>query len=376
LLQVCTSPNFGLTVLSSGYVGIGTTNPNVLFQVGTPPNSGLTVLGNGNVGIGHTMPYALLVVGSGVTKGIVVTAGGFVGIGTSTPQNEFEIDTHYGANSGTTFVSNAGSVAFGSITAAVPYNSSYPIEIRNAGSPMLWNTTQLDWITSSGTPTINIRDGGTNFVIYVLDSSLRQNEYNFGQQGNFTCGTMGGGSARDNARLGVSAKSNAATEFVFRIQNSAGADKLCVKGDGNVGIGVTAPICLFETRGAANTNLFELDDGTRGLLIQTMLGQNNVGLLGFFNAAWNNLDIRATTGVGTGITVATGGNIGIGITSPTTKVVIVGSSSAPAQSLMLRAGVGSTAGGSRVVVVAPGGSCFSCGSDDAGTWACRGITCP
>lgn len=66
------------------------------------------------------------------------------------------------------------------------------------------------------------------------------------------------------------------------------------------------------------------------------------------------------------------GNVGIGTTNPTAKLVIVASNTAPANNLYIKG----TAGG-RLIISQPDGGCSSCGVDNAGTtWSRIDVTCP
>ena len=150
--------------------------------------------------------------------------------------------------------------------------------------------------------------------------------------------------------------------------------------DGSVNLGQNLLMGVSTDR-AFVTNAF--DYANAGTL---HLGGNSWSTTGVIEVGGNpagsnsTVFINGTLRVGTlpfsGLVVLRDGNVGIGTTNPTTKMVIFGSGSTPAQSLMLRAGVGSTAGGSRILVVKPGGACSSCGADDADAWNCIPITCP
>lgn len=93
---------------------------------------------------------------------------------------------------------------------------------------------------------------------------------------------------------------------------------------GKIGFGTITPSRLVETKrvGAGEIALF--GDGTEGLLLQTQGGIG--GIIGYNGAAYNDLDLRATTGTGSGIYMPKTGGVGIGTQAPAAafKVDIIG----------------------------------------------------
>jgi hypothetical protein len=91
---------------------------------------------------------------------------------------------------------------------------------------------------------------------------------------------------------------------------------------GNVGIGTTAPSRLLHVKKSASGEIAIFTDGSDGILIQTAVGVGSV--IGYDGSGYNELEIRSTTGKGSGIYLKTDGNIGIGTTTPTTKLQVTG----------------------------------------------------
>ena len=127
-----------MTILASGFTGIGTTTPTALlsinangllsgapqFIVGSTTGSNFIITNGGFTGLGTTSPWGLLsvnanglggsapqfVVGSSTTN-FIVANNGYVGIGTTSPWGMFSINPNGLANSAPQFVIGSSSVA-------------------------------------------------------------------------------------------------------------------------------------------------------------------------------------------------------------------------------------------------------------------------
>jgi hypothetical protein len=80
-----------------------------------------------------------------------------------------------------------------------------------------------------------------------------------------------------------------------------------------VGIGTTTAAFPLQVKGSTG-NIANITDGTNGVHFQTLADCG--GMLGYNGSAYNSLEIRATTGEGTGIFLPKTGYVGIGTTTP------------------------------------------------------------
>jgi len=126
------------------------------------------------------------------------------------------------------------------------------------------------------------------------------------------------------------------SDYAFNINNAAGTGILRVRGDGNVGIGTTAPTHKLHTSTSATgvyiqreissnaANLSEFNSN-RSLIIKNRTG----GSFLMFGGNGSRTDIQATDGAGTPTAknIALnpfGGNVGIGTTSPDRQLELEG----------------------------------------------------
>lgn len=124
--------------------------------------------------------------------------------------------------------------------------------------------------------------------------------------------------------LNTSTGMNGTNGSYLRVQNSSSADIFRIKGDGTVGIGVTAPVNKLEVNGAIvatgaaagySANMTIIDVGS-GLSNITAIGSNTstVGTTVFQSFSSN-----ASVG-GERMRISSTGNVGIGTTSPTARL--------------------------------------------------------
>jgi hypothetical protein len=255
----------------------------------------MTVLGTGNVGIGTTSPSDKLHVNSGNIR----IDGGF---------NHLIVD--HGTNSGSSGVilqgtgSNLPFVRWTdgtNIIAGIRANSSGDLRIQTNG----FN----DRITINSSGRVGI--GAT--------SPAKELEVNGGIRigANETIESNGGITV-------VVDVNNNETDRAFTVaQGSTANPLLTVKESGNVGIGTTAPAQKLEVSFAASTYgaRFTRNDAAGSSLIEFA---NNAGVKNVtgYNAGVDGYTIG--TSADTHLTVRSTGNVGIGTTSPSQKLDVVG----------------------------------------------------
>jgi hypothetical protein len=273
-------------------------------ETDTAPTERMRITSGGNVGIGETNPGARLYVkGSGVTSGT----------------SALKVDNLSGTNllnildnGVATFrnISNSGAPS----TSGTTVNAT--LSIDNAFSVMT-NIGNLS--VSPYSVWLQVQDKGNLAVTYPL--SLQPNGGNVGIGTTsptfpLTVETSKAGDwvskihNTDVTGLGLLVRTSAVnTNAAFGVYNGT-SYVMYVRNDGNVGIGTTAPGQTLEVKGA---------DGTGIRLMNAGSGDKRYDIVGSGN------DLRINeTGVGALLTIKAGGNVGIGTTSPSTKLEVVG----------------------------------------------------
>ncbi len=336
-------PTNGLVV--EGNTGIGISVPSQLFQVGSAGNA-LAFTSGGNLGIGITTPGQALEVigtarirGSVGTTGLVVASNGNVGIGTTAPGAGLQLTTNgligytgnvYGPASG---LAVSGNVGIGVTTA----NSNLAIAGNLAlGAGFAGMVAPTNGLLVEGSVGIGISAPSQTFQIGTGSNALV-----------FTSGgNLGIGTTSPNYDLEVLTTA--------RIRGAVGNVGLVVAANGNVGIGTTAPSASLQNTG--NTVL-----GYSGTVYGPASGlavSGNVGVgvttannalqvlgAGLFSGTWggavvptNGLVVEGNTGIGISVpsqlfqvgsagnalAFTSGGNLGVGITTPLNTLDVVG----------------------------------------------------
>ncbi|MBI5151721.1 MAG: LamG domain-containing protein, partial [Candidatus Pacebacteria bacterium] len=240
-------------------------------------------INTGYFGIGRTAPVvALDVNGSASISGSLTVLGSSPGYIKQLNGNDFIIQTSPGGNAGLTdrvTIKNNGNVGIG--------DSSPTYKLQVAGDIKL---------TSSG-------------AIYFADGT--------------SMSSAGLGSANNLANTTdaiVNADSDANASGALRLQ-VGGVDKLYIKNDGTVGIGTTSPSGPLE--------VYESAGGDDKLLVLSTgyAGGNTFSLNPFIYGVSNGgFEIRDVTNAVSRVVVQQNtGNVGIGTTSPATKLDVAGS---------------------------------------------------
>ncbi len=321
--------SFGLSVLDSGNVGIGTTLP-----------QGSLVIPSGNVGIGISAPSQVLQVNTGADS-VVVTSGGNVGIGITTPLFPLHVLGNVGIGSSLT-VSSAAALT----TLNVSGISSLAGNVGIGNSLTVNNLSNLLGglrVNGFSDLTGNVGVGGS----FTASGPTRLNGLSL---------TLGADSTGDIfyrdatgiiARLpiGISGQSLAISSGIPTWTDTtsftsaagwvdAGAYlRLLTMGD-NVGIGTTVgqdPYAKLHVRGnATTTGLSFLTTDNNNTQRFAILDNGNVGI--GTTAPNATLSIQGNVGIGfTGVNqvipsngLAVSGNVGIGVTTANSTLAISG----------------------------------------------------
>ncbi|MDE2001260.1 MAG: DUF5011 domain-containing protein [Patescibacteria group bacterium] len=323
----------GLTVLSSGLTGVGTTTPSQQFAVqGNGLFSGdltaanvtatgtLTTSGNfnftnasgtqlttthstylattgGNVGVGTTTPGGLLAIGNNVSSGgVYVNANGNLGIGTNNPTVAEEI--------------NGALSVVGFLSASTLQNANNNLDLRGAGT----GGVRMNYNQGSGG--LSVFDGSTDQLFTVLSGGnvgvgTTTPSQQFAVQGNgLFSGNLTAANVTATGTLNVSGQTTLANASTTQIGSTGNA--YLATSAGNVGIGTTNPGALLQlSQSASNVDLYLTN--TLGAGQTWSLNSDHTG---HFNIHDTNSNF---------FTIIPSGNVGIGTTSPSQKFAVQGS---------------------------------------------------
>ncbi len=383
--------NGAITVAGTGNVGIGTTNPgsklhavetsganSYIFVASTATDSGsykMVVSTTGNVGIGTTSPAEQLSLTGNLSLPATSGTGGTVKLGGSRFLHAYGTNNAFvGAGTGNTTLSGSenvfvGSAGGGGLTSG-NWNASlgaYALPgVSSGGGNTAVGRTALNQVTTTsnntavGFQSLNNTIGSGNTALGGNAGSTDYNGTNNTFLG-YNAGATGAGGLTNATAIGYNASVNQSNSLVlgnaanvgigttgpqarlhviststtdsaiFIASHSIGGYALFASTNGNVGIGTTGPTHKLEVNGNIGT------PGGSG---------NGIYLPGNSTAIWQIFNNQAephagTNGLafykagaegsasGTKMVINTDGNVGIGTTSPVSKVHIVGGQDAP-----------------------------------------------
>jgi hypothetical protein len=331
------------TILKSGgNVGIGTTNPNYKLHVEGTSFFNNTISSSGKLIIESTQPGIILretdQIGtthrwidvesgtfrilqtnndySSFTTQFVINSSGNVGIGTTSPTARlhvsgstggvFEVDTAGGTT--TFYVSASGNVGIGTTSPADKLSViSGSVRIASsslAGALYLGNDGNNIYLERDNNYDLSlVQNGDSNRALYLASAG--------------------------NVYVNIDSNNND-TDKAFIVQNNAlkaGTELFRVSETGNVGIGTSIPNNKLDIFGGTGTtlNMSNVDDGNRGGKL-TFISSSATGRQ--FYVGTNSSIYNLVFGIDSieKARIDTNGNLGIGITSPTVRLHVSGSS--------------------------------------------------
>jgi hypothetical protein len=306
-----------LTILSGGNVGIGSTSPIYnLDVVGALRSTGNTFLATGgtNVGIGTTAVSARLQVNGN-------TAIGYSGA-TTAPTNGLQVSGSIAVN--TTLASWASTfrvLQIGVRTAL--FNSD--INFTGLYNNIYYDGAAYRYLATAAASSIELGNGVITFGTVASGTALATatgvERMRINNDGNIGIGT-----STASSLLHVSGT----TGGVFRVNGAAAVNALFVSASGNVGIGTTSPSAKLTIQNDGTTvysnAVLSNTNSTASLALG--VGGSSVGVAGLQNNAYLINSGNSALVLGTNDTermrITSGGDVGIGTTSPSAKLQVDG----------------------------------------------------
>ena len=336
-LAPCNTTGTGAAFVQNGnsFGALATLGTNDAFGLAfeTSGTEKMRILTNGNVGIGTTAPTAGLSIAVDNTKPAltlfrtdVTTAWTFqqssaiAGLSSSNALNLFASTTAADFGIRTATSGNANFVV--SSTGNVGIGTTSPLALFSVGSSSQFQVSSAGLVTYV--------DGTTNTATQVCKNSSGQLA---------PCNTTGTGAAfvQDGNTFGALATLGTNDAFGLAFETS-GVEKMRILTDGNVGIGTTAPGAKLDVAGTLRTTAtdspnifasFEESGGAGKIALQyssSLAGIGSQGGFRFYTGITGN--INQALGGNEVLRIESGGNVGIGTTSPGAKLAIEGSSAA------------------------------------------------
>ena len=317
-----------LTAINTGNVGIGTTSPNNILHVSDAGTSTLVRVGNNaaydagiyfntstdwTIGTDTSNSNAFTIGNSssvGASPKVTIATGGNVGIGTSNPETS-RLLVRGSTNDGASLIFQAANLAGASRYVVRPDGDNKWYKSDNSLSMIL---------TSTGNVGINTTSPGAKFQVKTATNQ------------NIAFNLISGGSLNGTQRItayndAVSASvplGISALEMYF-LSGAANTEAMRIDSAGNVGIGYSTPIDFISV-GADNLVIGPLS-GNNGITVNS--ATTGYGALAFADGTGSSDQYRGLvqynhtadslalfTNASTKMTILSGGNVGIGTTSP------------------------------------------------------------
>jgi len=348
-----------MTILGSGNVGIGTTNPTTKLSI-YDSGSSVSALnissatGGGNVelsggggsaqlqlmGVSKYANIGMAVPGTSLgedlifstyspwTARMVIKNDGNVGIGTTAPGDKLAVSgsaASWTGISGLQFVETNTNVAarnFGIYNGGSGYGH-LDFYVGSAQGVTSSNGTALMTILSTGYVGIGTTAPAVQFhqLLASAANDTLTNTARFSAGADGTLGSL-------NLNIFHYPSATAGSRYIkIQAQDSTGYRNLVFNIDGgNVGIGTTSPYTKLEVEVASNSSAALFGSSTEGVLLQD--SGSSGGIIGFDGSGYNALDIRAQATEGSQLYLDTTGKIGIGTTAPSSKLTVNAESTA------------------------------------------------
>ena len=338
----------GSSYLNGGNVGIGTTSPSYPFSLESGTTGLTSRIYNTNTdgqglliraGATTSNTRALQVASSNDTKIMTVTSNGRVGIGTTSPTEKLHIAASNNPKIKFSATSPAGGYAtYGTIDTGNGFLTWADVTTGIIGSRWQYTGPPL---SGRGDTYINLHD--TNGIDVIVNDSQVVKIEDGGNVGIGTTSPVGrlevvttdanryirfkAPNGEERFQFYTGGTGNASILGMYTLDGTTKTVQIAAGGTsyfnaGNVGIGTTSPSSLLHLESASSPTL-QIKDTTNDVTFKAYAQDSNTHL-----ANVSNHDLFIDTNNTARITVKSGGNVGIGTTSPGSKLEISSTSDA------------------------------------------------
>ena len=332
-----------LTFKAGGNVGIGTTNPANILHVssdapvitGTSTNnsSGLRYNVTGTASQVHRFQY------SGLTL-MTIRSTGNVGIGTTSPSAKLHIEgdgsiirlQNNSSDANGTFIDFRDSTGARTGYVGTTGTSDDMFLFTQGAKPIRFYTNASERMHINSSGNVGIGTTSPDVKLEVIDASPTN-----GIIADFVNSTNAGGtiaaiklsnadSEACDVVLGANrVGANFGSDFFISLSDSvdgSNQERFRITESGNVGIGTTAPSYPFEVNGGTLNTIANFKSADAGAYISFSDNSTTSGEYVQIGASGDGMVIR--TGNAQAVNIASGGNVGIGTTSPSQKLHVSG----------------------------------------------------
>ena len=331
-IDLVDNSNYTAQLKSNGLVVTLQNNSNNALVLGTNGTERVRVTAGGNVGIGTTSPSQKLEVSGGILGGPVYTTSRFIVNSTASPGiSDISLGSYVGGSWLNTPASTTGYLSVGG-SAAFSYSSSNLIWYTDSGSGI----TEKMRITAAGNVGIGTTSPDTLLTVNGASGTKSFSLINS------TGSTRADFTVTENSGLTIDFNEGATARALSL--SSAGSSRLFITSAGNVGIGTTSPsekltvlgsdATTFQGAGIYNSYTYgNADKAESRFNLGKLEGSTYqpMGAIGAFptdntNSANGILSFytRTSQSVTEKMRITSGGNVGIGTTSPAEKLHVSG----------------------------------------------------
>jgi hypothetical protein len=334
-IRIDSSGNVGIGTTSPGYkleINSGTTNVTSAFK-STDNQAWISIQDDDSgtygalIGTDTDAGNDFVIANQSAQKTFVINSGN-VGIGTTSPGSKLEV-----AGGADSIVKVLGTTTAARLDLQTNSYHKFIQTIESDGRFRLYNqTTSSEQLTVLNNGNVGINTTSPEEKLHVIGSALISNNEFYKVEN--TTGTnykIAGLTNGNVIQIGAIDYTSAGTIFAggdnisITTGGASGSTRMKIDSSGNVGVGISNPNKKFVVKSpGADNGIFLLKNSTSGIIANIIeTGSGDGALLLATNAAATSVLLR-----GSGNNYINSGNVGIGTTSPGTKLVIEGTNDA------------------------------------------------